>query len=533
MADVLSRRRWGSRWSWAGLLGGLAGLLLLGDPTPALGQAADPKSPPAGKTAKAKDAPPDDDDKDEPPAAPGTPPADPSQSRRVAPVEVFKDPLAEDVLDLKKLSTMAPAPFTDADRLTVYEMAQNPNLPIKRTLIDQVVRGLTARLTDRKSVESLLEEPEDPPKGDVPKKGAPVKKKDGDGGKGIQMATTYLLEPIFIARGVKNDAFLAAYRRSLLQFLPPLLKNHLVPRVQAMIVLGQAADPTPEGVQLFQKEIANPSQVLWVKLWALEGVTNIKKEGGRFTVDIESKVARSIAQFLNDQKDLPWPIQMRALEAMGWLRQSGLPAEAAKAYMANSAMRFLADTDAKFEVRAEAARALGLMQVNAVPKYNFRLVAHYAGLLAADLAAEINEQFSDTPPRAENPTRARYMTALLVGPVYQAFDGVQGESNSGILQSGKADTESLKQTQKIFAMVRPLAQASVELLGAPTKEFKGRKEKLAGRIAELRAYLKQNPPPSRKLTDPGREYGTEGEQARADRPAPAPAPALAGIARGR
>ena len=158
-----------------------------------------------------------------------------------------------------------------------------------------------------------------------------------------------------------------------------------------------------------------------MKLWALEGISNIKKEGGRSTVNIESKVARTISLFLDKQKELPWPIQMRGLEALGWLRQSGLPAEASKAYMANTAMQFLADTGAKFEVRAEAARALGLMQVNAVPKYNFKLVAHYAGLLAADLASEINEQFSDSPPRSENPTRAQYMTALLVGPVVPAL----------------------------------------------------------------------------------------------------------------
>ena len=222
---------------------------------------------------------------------------------------------------------------------------------------------------------------------------------------------------------------------------------------------------------------------------------------------------------------------MRGLEALGWLRQSGLPTEASKAHMANTAMQFLADTDAKFEVRAEAARALGLMQVNAVPKYNFKLVAYYAGLLAADLASEINEQFSDNPPRAENPTRARYMTALLVGPVYQSSMGSRERATPGSSSRGRPTPSRLKYTQKVFDMVRPLAQASVELLSAPTKEFKDRKAKLAARIAELRTFLKQNPPPSRKLTESGREFGAEGEQAGAQHPAPARA--LAGHPRGR
>jgi hypothetical protein len=526
MADVLSRRRCGSRWPGAGLLGGLAGLLLLIDPAPAPGQQPASKPQATGKAGTPKEAPPDEATD----AAPAVP-VDPAQTRRVAPVEVFKDPLAEEVIDLKKLQSLPPAPFTNEDLLRVKDMAQNINLQPDRSLIDRVVKGLAAKLTDRNSIKSLLEEPpvEEAPKGDVPKKGAAVKKREGDGGKAIQKATTDLLEPIFIARGVKNDTFLRDYRRSLQQSLPQLLKNHLVPRVQAMIVLGQAA--SPEALQLFQTEIGNPSQVLWVKLWALEGIVNIKKTGGRFNVDIESKAGRAISRFLDEGKELPWPVQMRALEALGSLRQSGLPAEAARAHMANTAMSFLADTEAKVEVRAEAARALGLMQVNAVPRYNFKLVANYAGLLAADLASGINDQYSDSPPRAENPTKARYLTALLVGPVYQCFDGTPGESNSGILQTGKADTESLKYTQRVFDMVKPLAQASVELLNAPTKEYKARKQTLAARIAALRTSLKENPPPSRKLTDPGREFGAGGVQAGADRAAPAQA--VAGLPRGR
>jgi hypothetical protein len=533
MADVFSRCRWGSRWSWAGLLGGLAGLFVLIDPLPAPGQPPASKSQATGKTGQAKDAPAEQAGKDEAPVAPdvaGALPVDPAHTRRVAPVEVFKDPLAEEVLDISKLMPVQPAPFTNEDVLRVKEMAQNPNLPVDRSLIDRVVRGLAARLTDKKSIQSLLEEPEEPvTKGDVPKKGAAVKKREGDGGKAIQAATANLLEPIFIARGVRNDGFLKDYRRSLQQFLPPLLKNHLVPRVQAMIILGQAA--SPDAIQLFQTEIANRTQVLWVKLSALEGITNIRKSGAHLGADVESKAGRTIGDFLEKQKELPWPIQMRALEAIGWLRQSGVPALASQAHMANTAMLFLADPDAKTEVRAEAARALGLMQVNAVPRYNFKLVAHYAGLLAADVAAEFSDQYSDNPPRSENPTRAKYLAALLIGPVFQCFDGVQGESNSGILQTGKADTESLKYTQKVFDMVKPLAQASVELLNAPTKEYKARKQTLAARVAELRTFLKENPPPSRTLTERGREYGAGGVQAAAG--LAAPVQAAAGLPRGR
>ena len=245
----------------------------------------------------------------------GAPVADPSKTRRVAPIEVFKDDSVEAILDIAKLTAPpgGPVPPLDpTDILRVKEMAENPNIPPDRALIDRVVRGLAAQLTDRKSIQSLLEEPDD---NQPEEKGAAAKKKaapsaKGDAGRAIQLATSNLLDPIFKAQGTKNDGFLRAYRRSLQTYLPPLLKNHLVPRVQAMIVLGEAANPAPEGLKLFQNEIASKSQVLWVKLWALEGICNIKKGGGRFPADEEGRVGLTIAAFLK-QNELPWPIQMR------------------------------------------------------------------------------------------------------------------------------------------------------------------------------------------------------------------------------
>jgi hypothetical protein len=535
MADVISRRRWGTRWSRTGASLGLAGLLLLADPSPAPAQPPGSKAQPPGKASQEKGATAADADKDEAPGAPdvnpGAPVADPVQTRRVSPIEVFKDPNAEAILDIGNLRPLPPAPFNDADLNQVKEWARNPNLQADRTLIDRVVRGLAARLTDRKSIQSLLEgPPQEAPRADTAKKGAAVKKPQGDGGKFIQNATTDLLEPIYLARGVKNDGFLKDYRRSLYISLPPLLKNHLVPRVQAMIVLGEAATPTPEALQLFQSEITNRSQTLWVKLWALEGITNIKRFGGRFTADLESKAAKTVADFL-EKKDIPWPIQLRGLETLGALRQGFLPVQPDRAHMANSAMAFLADTDARLEVRAEAARTLGLMQVNAVPNYNFRLVAHAAGMLAADVASQINEQYSDSPPRAVNPTKARYLTALLVGPAYQCFDGVEGQSNSGILQTGRADVEALKYVQKVFDLIRPMAQASVDLLNAPTQTYKAKKKTLADRTAALRSFLTQNPPPSRKLVPTGQDFGAAVAAAVAQ--PGAPGPAMAGLRRGR
>ena len=297
-----------------------------------------------------------------------------------------------------------------------------------------------------------------------------------------------------------------------------------------MIVLGEAA--SPESLTIFQSEIANRSQALWVKLWALEGITNIKKGGRPFPANIESQVGRTISDFLEkDPKELPWPIQLRGLEALGWLRHSGLPTQPERAHMANTAMLFLAETDAKAEVRSEAARALGLMQVSQVPKYNYKLVAYCTGQLAADLAEQLNNLYTVKPPREENHTKAQYLTALIVGPVYECFSGVQGQSNSGLLRTAVADPDSSKYTRKVFDLVKPIAQRSVELLGSPSKAYKERKQELASEIAALRTFLEQNPPPSRRLVAKGRQYGAGGGEAGALL-APREQP-LAGIRRGR
>jgi hypothetical protein len=506
-----------SRRSWAALLGGLAGLATVLGPVPAPGQTPEKKAQPPAKADEAakKDGGDDQEKAPQAPDVPGAPVADPSQTRRVAPVEVFKDESVEGILGLDKLKPLVGVPpVNPTDILKVKEMAGNPNITPNTDLINQVVRGLAAQLTDRKSIQSLLEEPEEEPagNGNAPKKGAPPPKaapKGGDAGHAIQVTTSNLLDPIFTAQGAKNEGFLKEYRRSLQANLKPLLTNHLVPRVQAMIVLGVAANPTPDGLKLFRDEIANAKQALWVKLWALEGISNIKKGGAPFTTDEESRTGRAIAEFLRG-KDLPWPIAMRGLQALGWLRQATLPTDRQSAPMANVAMSYLVDPAVKLEVRAEAARALGLLQTGGIPRYNYKLVAAAAGRLIADLGSEINDLYSDSPPRAENPTRATFLLVLLIGPAYEAFGGVDGQSNSGLLRTASTDNETSKYVREIFDRIKPIAQSAINLRGAPTKEYKRLKQELAAGVADLRDFLQKSPPASQRLVPGGPQFEAAG-----------------------
>ena len=314
----------------------------------------------------------------------------------------------------------------------------------------------------------------------------------------IEEATRNLLEPIYMARAAQSTRFLTEYNRILLRSLQPLLKHHLVPRVQAMIVLGSSGNP--EALKLFLDEIRNPRQTLWVKLWAIRGITNIKQNpSARLSAAQEIEAARVVAEQLDEKtKDMPWPLQLRALEALSSLRQGYIPSAPKNAEMAVAVMRILTDPKARTEVRAEAARALGLMQITtAVPGYNFPLVAYAAAQLAAHVGDQIVASYSADKGTPLNASKAEYLTALLVGPVYQAFEGQAGVRESGLLH-GNA-TAARSDIQKVADQIKPVAKAALELIRAPKGQLKARRADLAARVDALKDFLAKNVPANRHL----------------------------------
>ena len=100
--------------------------------------------------------------------------------------------------------------------------------------------------------------------------------------RGVHEATTTLLQPIFQAKSIKNQAFLD-------RLLPH-------PQRQAHPTAEKPPDPPRPGddhpgrgrdsrfpADLCRSQIKDPNQTVWVKLWGLEGMVNIIAEGGRLT----------------------------------------------------------------------------------------------------------------------------------------------------------------------------------------------------------------------------------------------------------
>ena len=389
----------------------------------------------------------------------GAPGADDDDgASKALPFDIYRDPAAEELLDINtfpELNTTKPK-ITEPERLQFNGMAGGVE-QLQLGLMTRVVDAMVAQLTDHSNIQAVLE---------------PSTKPNAPSSKAINYAANALLEPIFLARVNKNQAFMLSYTRVLDSKLAPVLKNHLVPRVQAMIILGQAG--SGDLLKTYLAQIKDPNQTVWVKLWAFEGIANAIEEGARIPGDQQASTAKIIADFLVvNSPDAPPPVQLRALEALAALKQGAEINHPERVTIATAAMKFLANPEGKFEIRAEAARALGLMQIPpAARKFNFPLVAYSTGLLVADMGTQINTLIPErevksasskaaaapdaakpatkpagklaaknakgkakaaaaakeaAPARARtNPVKARFLTTLLIGPIYQAFEGVPG-----------------------------------------------------------------------------------------------------------
>jgi hypothetical protein len=218
-------------------------------------------------------------------------------------------------------------------------------------------------------------------------------------------------------------------------------------------------------------------------------------QDGQIDLDTQRAMAagKVVADFLEQEKDLPWPVQVRALEALGALRQSSAAPLQGKADMASAALERLADPKARPEVRAWAAWALGLMRVNPqLGKYNYTLIAHSIGVLAADLGEKIAAAAS------ENPEQSRFWTGLLLYQVYPALSGQPGVRDSGLLNAPNLGSHApfIKQVND---RVQEICVAAVNLDRAAGGLIPPRQKDVLNRVATLREFLTKSAPSDRKL----------------------------------
>jgi hypothetical protein len=468
------RMRQGCSWVWLSIVlaGGFPAAVQAQDPPKAKSET--PATKPAA-TSKTKDA---SKAGDASKAAEKKPPADAKAADdepetpevKTHGVEVFKDPRAEEAIKVFK-TISGYRDVTPGIISQVKSMAAGG--AVDRDAIQRFVQGMAYRLVDKGNLNALIS----PPVGRPPSKA-------------LQDASDNLLDVLNTAKLAKNTSFLSTYNQELIATLSKLLDNNLFSRIEAMIVLGQTGSPA--ALPIFLKELKDAKQTVWVKLWALRGLSSIVENGARVDAAISAQEAitagKAISEFLEGTEDLPWPAKLRAFEALGAMRQPSGQQNMQKVEMAATAMKTLVDPEARPEVRAAAAWALGMMRVNpSVARYNLSLIAYNIGKLAATIGEDINASFSS------NRTRSEYLTGLLVTPIYQAFFGLEGARESGLLKTpgGSASQAAVKPIADLSSTV---ARAAVELIRAPNGQIKNRQKDLGDRVAALKTYLDKNAP---------------------------------------
>jgi hypothetical protein len=380
---------------------------------------------------------------------------------------------------------------------------------VDRDLIQKYVTKYTADLTNRRYIKGLI----DPEVGQNPNSSDAV---------GFREASAHLASPIDLAKKGNRTAFLKTYTEALLAQAPKVLKNHLLARVEMAILLGKTG--SPEAIDTFIAQINDKEQTILVKLWAVRGLLNVMQVSGGGFQDLPggptviAKAAHALVDWLAEE-GLPWPVRLRAVEALGTLRMAADPKAQGKLEMASTLMGILADPKARLEVRAQAAWALGMLRVSqANPKFNYKLVAFYAGEVAAGLGEKVTTTYSS------NLSLAQLYASPLLFQIYPAFNGVDGVRESGLLRMPTLG-QNRGYVEQVANLIKPVAKSAIELFKSPPGSRDKAAKELSDRVGALKSFLEKNVPEDSQFGE--KDYPLKAELARV----PAGDPKVAGAAR--
>lgn len=477
------------RWRLARTMAGMAAAWLLACTSTAWSQQEPPPDETKGQEAKA-DPPSSSTEKEAAQKAEEAAQKAEDEAREQSVLEdsIFVDPRAEQAMQntFEELHRRAPQGQTAPAlvRMAKGEMRPDP------AMIERHVKAAAKELTDHANIDAVLKSSGDGP--------------DSRRVKNIEEAGKGLLEPLKLPVDQRNAAFTREYSARLLEVAPELMKNHLLARVQIMLALSRLGDRS--ALPFLMQVLADPEQPVVLKELAAQGINTIAVVPNRsLTVNETVTSAEALTGFLKSEPDF-WPARVRALEALGNLRQISTVMQRDLAVMAQVALEVLANPDERLEVRAKAAWALGMLEVPAgYPQVNYSLMAFHTGQLAAQIGSEILES---------KPERVKALTAILAFPIYGALNG-SGPRGSGIVRSQSLGPHQ-SYVNQMTTLVKQLATDCIALTRAAGSQATPARDAVASRVAELKTFLQKSQPPSDALVP--------GAPALAEKPAPAAAP---------
>lgn len=411
---------------------------------------------------------------------------DATKIKKTTLVYTYKDPRAEKLLDVDRFKEM-PVVRGAPNAQEVKNMATGA-ASVNTDQITRFVQAQAAILTNHGNLKALGDEAQGPA----------VQRHMKD----LDAASTALIDPLVASLAGNNPQFRRDYSRALLATMPKLLDNHLYARSQAMVVLGTLGES--DAMPIYIKQLQDPDQITYVKLWAARGITAAAQNGKRkLEVGRANDAAKTLSDFLQREPEIDWPTQMRALEALGSIRLATDTKGQGQAEMASTALRFLADRKANPEVRSMAAWALGMMDVpSSMAKYNYPLVAYMMGQAALDMGEEAHSSSTS------NPDSARHLAALIVYRVLPGLRGDESIRDSG-LQHASGIAQARKPVDELTTRVQNVAVAAFNLTSpaAGGKAERARwRDRLRANLAALKEFMTKNPPAENRLVPGGEEF---------------------------
>jgi hypothetical protein len=306
----------------------------------------------------------------------------------------------------------------------------------------------------------------------------------------LDEAANRLIQPLLEPPIAANSAFRGLYIANLMAAAPSLLEGHLFTRTLAMVVLSRTG--SPEVIPILIEQINNPEQTQMVKLLAAVGLTAATQQGRRL-LDPNSQsipAARALAELLSNDPSLPWPVQARALEALGALRQATSQPLNSQPEIAAAAFELLANSDAQPSTRAWAGWALSRMLYSSPQgAVNHELVAWELG----QVAASVGESVAAIPFAKETPTRNLRLVARFAEPLLRILDAFAGEPE--VTQSGlNRLVSSPTALRGVEQRIRALAAACLQYSQSVGGQVEGARAEVVATLDELKRYLVQNPP---------------------------------------
>lgn len=438
----------------------------------------DDDSAPDEEKAKTKAKGDDDDDDSE---------IDSKSASKDSAVQVFADSAAERAMRNTYQEIRGQDRFMEYKQL--LDMARGA-APVDRALLEKFVATQAVVLTKKANIQALLT-PNPKATGTVSPTREPVLM-------AIPKATHEMLE--LLRYSENNLAFRSTYAELLRANLTPVLSGHLFSRTQAMTVLQNAA--SPDMLETFTSVLSDPKQPYAMKLSASLAISKLVDRGRRPGVNPQQavKAGQALADLLATE-GLPWFCKIRALEAMGSLRNSTDPQEGAgKATIATPAARLLLDPKERVDVRAWACWALGVMRYSPTDEVNYTLVAKGIGRLTIDIGEKM---------LSADQKKAAVFEALIVEQLLPAFTGSPGVPDTGFNSARLGAAAGV--FQDLQKRIRDLGLAGERLIREPKTKVKANQAEVKGVVDSLAEAVAKIEAKSDQFTSAGPKLEFESE----------------------